>query len=137
MHIGVCERWTASASSHNFGVLRRGLRCGCVSGGSPPTCQTTRNRAGCLQVTTFGKKGAVLLRRVDAEPSAGDPQTLQPVLDSMFEELAALPQPVQGADTAAVTTESGVPVFPGHVVRTGQPVTLQFDRCIPPHAPPC
>lgn len=103
--------------------------------GPPPlTSQPLWHRAACVQVTTFGKQGAVLLRRVDAEPSAGDSQTLQAVLDSMFEELTALPQPVRGTDTAAVTTESGVTVFPGHVVRTEQPVTLQFDRCSPPHA---
>lgn len=83
-------------------------------------------------MTTFGKKGAVLLRRVNADAATaaatGEPQMLQPVLDSMFAELDEMPLPAHGTGPPAYTTRTGVAVFPGHVVKTKQPVTLQFDR---------
>ena len=77
----------------------------------------------------------MLLRRMEGGAAIGEPCTLQPIVDSLFQQVSTVPRPTLQTDSPATTTETGVAVFPGHVVKTERPVLLQFDRYSPPAQP--
>lgn len=93
-----------------------------------------------MQVTTFGKKGAMLLKRVD-NPTGAEPEaTLESVMKDLNQKLDLMPTPVAGKDEPGCMSAGDIPIFPGNVVKSEQPVLLTFDRCSaiisPPHVAP-
>lgn len=82
-----------------------------------------------LQVTTFGKQGAVLLKRVE-NPSGDEPEaTLESVICDLRGRLDKMPSPGAAGGEPGCVAGADIPIFPGNIVKTEQPVTLTFDRC--------
>jgi hypothetical protein len=83
----------------------------------------------CMQVTTFGKKGAMLLKPVE-NPTGQEPEaTLESVMKDLNERLEHMPKPVPGSDPPGCVAADDLPIFPGNVVKLEHPVVLTFDRC--------
>ena len=95
------------------------------------------SKQGCLmQVTTFGKKGAMLLKRVES-PTGKEPEaTLESVMEDLRQQLDQMPEPAAGRDEPG-TMAGDIPIFPGNVVKSEQPVVLTFDRWAPVLLPMC
>jgi hypothetical protein len=88
----------------------------------------------CLQVTTFGKKGAVLLKRVDQQTGREQSRTLQGVIEDLMGQLQKLPAPVEGREEPACMAPNDVPIFPGKVIKSDDTLVLTLDRYGPkPH----
>jgi hypothetical protein len=86
----------------------------------------------CMQVTTFGKKGAMLLKRVENPTGKELEVTLESVMKDLTGQLERMPKPVAGRDEPGCMAVGDIPIFPGNVVKLEQPVVLTFDRyCAP------
>ena len=86
------------------------------------------------QVTTFGKKGAVLLDRRPALSNHGNgagiskEATLDSVIASLFQDLDATPSPDRATDKPSCIGHNDTPIFSGNTTQTSGLVRLHFDR---------
>ena len=80
-----------------------------------------------MQVTTFGKKGAMLLKRVETATGEEPEATLESVLQDLRQQLDHMPEPAAGRDEPGSMSAGDIPIFPGNVVKS-EPVVLTLDR---------
>lgn len=86
-----------------------------------------RNATVCVQVTTFGKRGAVMLDLRPNKGGAGAASTdLGSVITSLFTDIERMPPDTAG--TPSSLSGSKVSIFPGQVVSTATPIRIRFDR---------
>ena len=87
--------------------------------------------AAFAQVTTFGKKGSLLLElQPDGAAAAGEHKstTLDAVIGDLFSKLDAQPAPGHASGAAPCTGHNSTPIHAGNVVSTDGLVTLKLDR---------
>lgn len=71
----------------------------------------------------------MLLKTVE-KPTGREPsQQLQLVIQGLMDRLQALPTQVAGKDEPACIAPNNVPIFPGKVIKTEEPLVLTLDRC--------